>query len=294
MFLRKICLLGGLLVAGMTSGPAASRAADAGKGLPLPARWEYSMDGGKTFSPKAPAIASDRVPNEGKDSLVARATFDVADPDQIGLVKLLVGQAEGAFALTDAESVDRYNVRTKPNLTKMRLVLNGRETAAGLAPYTLYRYVPIDPKLLNKGPNSLVVSGVYWMQFAAPLRGELRLETVPANTVELDRQPVLGAIGADYFGVAARSIAPAEFTITVRPLDPPGAESRQKIARTRQMKARVPLAKGIRRFQYSVTVSAGGAARTYGPYAVRVPPFARDSASPWRAIRLSTGATTNG
>jgi hypothetical protein len=273
MFSRKMSLLGVLLVAGMTCGPAASGGDDPAQGPLLPARWEYSMDGGKTFLPDAPTITWGHSPNERKDSVIARATFDVADPDKVGLIKLMVGGTEGAFALTDADSVDRYNVRTRPNLTKMKLALNNRETDAGLAPCTLYRYVPIDPTLVKKGPNTLVVSGVYWFQFAPPTPAPLRLAAIPASLPELDRLPVLGAIGEDYFAVAARSIAPAQFLVAVKPLDPAGAERQYKAERTRQMKIRVPLPAGTRKFQYSVAVSAGGAAKTYGPYEVRMPAF---------------------
>jgi hypothetical protein len=106
----------------------------------------------------------------------ASVPFETEDPAGIGLLKLTFPGDKGGFALTTADSVDRYNVGTRPNLTMMKLVINGAETDGGQAPYTLYRYVPIDPALLKTGANALTVSGVYWFQLAAPMPAPLLLE----------------------------------------------------------------------------------------------------------------------
>lgn len=259
------------LVAGVLAGRPASAVDEYARGTPLAAKWEYSMDGGKTFSPQAPTITAKRTADDAADSVTARATFEVADPDAIGLIKLMVGEIDGSVALTDAESIDRYNVGTRPNLTMMKMTINGQPTDAGLSPATLYRYAPIDPKLVKKGANEMTVSGVYWFQLAEATAGSLRLLTLPANVVELDRLPVITAISDEAFGLAARSLIPAEFTVTVKPLDPAGDETKQKIERTRQLKARLTVPKGTRKLQYTVAVSAGGASKSYGPYEVKMP-----------------------
>ncbi|MCE9548405.1 MAG: hypothetical protein K8T25_23265 [Planctomycetia bacterium] len=260
-------------VASMILLPAAvALGADITKGQPLAAKWEYSVDGGKTFGPMPPTIPATRTPDE-KNKIVARTTFVIEDPAKIGLLKLMTEGNDGALALTDAESIDRYNVGSKPNLTKTQLVLNGAATDAGHAPYTLYRYLGIDPKLLKKGENTLQVSGTFWFQLTSPLPGGLRLETLPVDVVELDRPPVLGAIGEDFFTVAARSVIPATFTVTATPLEPAGPEQKTSFERAKQLKARVAIPKGTHKFRYSITTSAGGASKTVGPFDVTMPTF---------------------
>ncbi|MCE5279293.1 MAG: hypothetical protein ABFD92_11135 [Planctomycetaceae bacterium] len=267
---RTFCILA---AAGFLWAPAATGADEPFKTTPVQAQWQYSMDGGKTFSPQAPTITWKRTADE-KDAVVATATFEIADPAALGVVRLRVGDVDGAFAVTDAETIDRYNVGAKPNLTKMKLVLNGAAIDSGLAPNTLYRCVPIDAQLLKKGANTLTVSGVYWFQLADPMACPLRLEAVSANTPVLDRLPVLGAIGEDYFTLAARAVVPAAFTITVKPLaGAPGVPIQHTVERAMQMKARVPLPRGVRSFEYSMSVRAGAAEKTYGPYQVRMPTF---------------------
>src|SRR5262249_50744602 len=73
--------------------------------------------------------------------------------------------------------------------------------------------------------------------------------------------------------LTARSVIPVAFTVGVTPLDPPGAEQRHAFDRARQLKARMPIPKGTRRFRYSITLSAGGASKMVGPFEVAMPTF---------------------
>ena len=243
------------------------------KGTPLPAAWTYSKDGGKTFSEKAPMVSPTRTPLP-KDAVAARATFTIDDPAKIGALKLITHGDQGAITLTTARSVDRYNVGSRPVLTEAKLVVNGKKTVSGHLPYTLYRYLTIDPALLKKGTNTLTVSGIFWFSYTkAPLPASLRLETTSADLAMLDRHPVLGPVGKDYFGLAARAIIPSTFTVTAQPFDPAGKATSHKFPRSRVLKARIGFPAGTKRFRYSVTVKAGGASKKYGPYDVAVPVF---------------------
>jgi hypothetical protein len=241
-------------------------------GKPLAAKWEYSTDGGKTFVPGAPMIPPSRVPDE-KNQVAARAVFTIDDPTAIGLLKLMTHGVEGGLALSDARSVDRYNVGSRPNLTNTRLKLNAAATTAGHVPYTLYRYLSIDPALLRKGENKLTVSGLFWFSARdqTPLPGSLRLETLPTDVATLDRHPVLGQVDGESFSLSARSVIPVEFSVTAQSLDPPGEPKTHPLGRRRLLKTKVPLPKGTKKFRYTVNVSAAEKTKKYGPYNVVVP-----------------------
>jgi len=261
------------IVAGILNLGRAAVAPEATKGQPLAANWEYSLDGGKIFAAQPPMIEAFRAPEE-RFRVVARCKFTIEDPAKIGLLKLISGADDaGALALSDADGVDRRNCGARPILVKTQLVLNGTPTDAGHAPYTLYRYFSIDPAQLKKGENTLDVSGTFWFQQSGPLPGVLRLETLPASAVEFDRPPVLCAIGEDFFSLTARSVIPAEFTVAVTPLEPAGPEQKHPFPRAMQLKAKVPLPKGTRKFRYTLTGTAGGGAKQLGPFEVTVPTF---------------------
>ena len=271
--MRRASLAFIVLTGILARAPAADPTPKDPKGTPLPAAWTYSKDGGKTFSDKAPMVSPTRTPIP-KDAVTARATFTIDDPEKIGALKLITHGDQGAITLTTARSVDRYNVGSRPVLTEAKLVLNGKETASGHLPYTLYRYLTIDAALLKKGTNTLTVSGVFWFAyFKDPLPASLRLETIPADLAVLDRHPVLGPVGPDYFAFAARAVIPSTFTVTAEPLDPAGKAATHEFPRSRVLKARIPLPAGTKRFRYSVTVKTGRTAKTYGPYDVAAPVF---------------------
>ena len=95
-------------------------------GRVLAEKWEYSTDGGKTFGPEAPKISgSHTVPTRAD---VARTKFTIDDPAQIGLLKIAFTSGRGALALTNAASVDRYNVGACPTLMSTKITLNGEAT----------------------------------------------------------------------------------------------------------------------------------------------------------------------
>ncbi|MDP6544066.1 MAG: hypothetical protein QGH60_08765 [Phycisphaerae bacterium] len=271
--MRRVSLALIVLIAIVARTSAADPAPGGAKGTPLPAKWTYSKDGGKTFSDKAPMVSPTRTPLP-KDAVTARATFTIDDPAKVGALKLITHGDQGAITLTTARSVDRYNVGSRPVLTEAKLAINGKTTTSGHLPYTLYRYLTIDPALLKKGANTLTVSGIFWFSYTKdPLPASLRLETISADLAMLDRHPVLGPVGPDHFAFAARAVIPSTFSVTTEPLDPPGDTTLVEFPRSRVLKARIPLPTGTKRFRYRLTVKAGRAAKEYGPYDVAVPVF---------------------
>jgi hypothetical protein len=108
------------------------------EGTVLPAKWAYSIDGGTTWNAEAPKITARNGPNAQRRD-AAKAEFSIADPAKIGILKIATKDPRGAFALTDADSVDRYNVGSCPTLLETKIVLNGKATELGHDPNTLYR-----------------------------------------------------------------------------------------------------------------------------------------------------------
>ena len=261
----------GALLAIIGSVSAVFSAEDPYSGTLLPATWEYSTDGGKTFGPDAPKVPGTHDVTERSDA--ARATFEIDDPSQIGLLKIAMASGRGGFALTSANSVDRYNVGTCPTMLNTKIVLNGEETTAGHLPYTLYASLSIDPNLLKQGTNRLELHGELWHKNydKGEVPADIQLETLPTDRAVLDRLPMLGMIAEDYFGLACRAVIPSTFAVEVEPLEPAGSAVKHEFPRSRVLKARVPLPAGSRKFRYTVTVQAGEASKRYGPYEAQVP-----------------------
>ena len=240
-------------------------------GKVLAAKWEYSTDGGKTFGAESAKIGGSHTVPKRADA--ARVKFTIDDPAQVGLLKIAMTSGRGAIALTSAASVDRYNVGTCPNMMDTKITLNDQDTDLGHLPNTLYAYLSIDSTLLKKGENTLELSGTLWHKCydQGNVPTDMQLEVLPTNLAVLDRAPILGMITPEYFGLAARAIIPGTFTVSVTPIEPPGAAAEHSFPRTQQMRTQVPLPAGTKRFRYSVTVHAGGASKSYGPYEAKVP-----------------------
>jgi len=237
----------------------------------LPAKWEYSTDGGKTFASEPAKIGGTHTVPKRADA--ARVRFTIEDPAQVGLLKIAMASGDGAFALTSAASVDRYNVGACPTMMDTKIVLNGQSTDLGLIHNTLYAYLGIDRNLLKKGENTLDLSGTWWHKNYG--KGEvpvaIQLEVLSTNLAVLDRPPMLGMVAPTYFGISTRAVIPSSFKVAVTPVDPPGLAVEHSFPRTQLLRTEVPLPEGTKHFRYCVTVEAGGATKTYGPYEVKVP-----------------------
>ncbi len=73
----------------LTAAAAATAMADDSltAGTVLPARWTYSVDGGKTWKAEAPKITGSNA-QYGHREDVAKAEFTIADPAKIGILKI--------------------------------------------------------------------------------------------------------------------------------------------------------------------------------------------------------------
>jgi len=210
------------------------------------AKWLFSSDEGKTFTLETLEVQ----PNE-RASVIAQVTFTVDDPSGVG--GLFYVPARG------------WN----PSLTLNEKALAG--------PIRRMRYVwfPMDPKdYLVKGKNVLLARGAVHNKGKEPMKVQIpgRFELVPPEMVGIQTGPILGAAGADFFTLTCRTNMPAAVTVTAEPVDPAGGE---KTSAASQLgfyhRLRVPLAKGTRKFKYTVTSQAGKASKTDGPITVTVP-----------------------
>ena len=236
--------------AALIAWPAASAQQTGAKDLLAGAAWTFSADGGKTFT-----LDSLQAKPPGQTNFVARATFRIDDPAQIGGLWLIPGQG----------------------LRQPSFTLNGKDVAGPL-PRMTYRVFPMDPeKYLVRGENVLVARGavVNKGQAPVPILLPTRLEAYPPQMVGIRTGPILGAIAQDYFTVTCRTNMPAKVVVTARPVEPAGGgETSAASQRGFYHRLRVPIPKGTRKFSYTVTSHAGQAKKTDGPITVKVPALA--------------------
>ncbi len=157
------------------------------------AKWHYSTDGGKTFSPTWPGPVAD------KTAMLARAEFQAGDTSGWAGLELnheMGGDSEVVFALNGAR-------------------LQGPEELEGVF---LRTFPAIDPHLLIAGTNVLTMQwqhrkpkGFLVVQ-AAP---RVSLSVLQASDLEITTGPVLGARGDDYVTVSCRTNLPAKVTVRV-------------------------------------------------------------------------------
>lgn len=245
---------------------------------PLAARWEFSTDNGATFAAAMPAEIN---PGTVK-TIVARGTFAVEDPAAIACLWLGMENAsndndvsEGGFCLGDAETAGGRECGVNPLWQNARVEVNGKSPAGPLAGMT-YRQMPIGGDVLVKGQNTLTVSGNPWRinSPSSVTLKPLRLTRAAPQPAEIGVGPVLGMVGPDFFTVSLRTRIPAAVTVSAKAgSEVTGASS--PVGFYHQLK--VPLAKGVRTFTYTVVSKVGGAEVSAGPFEARRPAFDGDS-----------------
>ncbi len=298
---------------------AESAAADKPLDLLRQAKWEYSIDGGKTFS-AAPAVG---VESNGK--VVARTEFDA--PDSAAYVVL---------ELTPAADF-------KP---QAKFMLNGRPVNGPLDKMQ-YRTIPaIDPGMLVKGVNTLTAA--FSLNTTSKKPGESKkdeaakkeatkkdatkkdaaaqgatkkgatkkdatkkevkqylAESVPkmnialaglgADRLKFESGPVLGAFGDDYFSAACRTNMPAAVRLTATPLTQSSggagaAKPLEPLVATSTVglfhRFRVAKTKDFRQFRYELEATCGTTKVRTGPFEVKLPDF-EDTASGKNALRFA-------
>ena len=250
MFRRKFPVLtivwALVIVTAVTAAPAEEAAA---KDALARAAWTFSSDGGKTF-----ALRSLEIPAGATINVVARATFKVDDPAAVGGVRVMAGRL----------------------LTNAGFKLNGKQVTGPL-PGMLYYAVPVDPRVyLTNGENVLIVTGSAKNRSSVPMDVQLRvyLELYPPAMVSVQTGPMLGVIGPDFFTLTCRTNMPAEVTVTAQPIEPAGgAKTSVTSPRGFYHRLRVPLAKGTRKFSYTVTCQVGTFKKTGELVRVGIPAF---------------------
>ncbi|MCK4625803.1 MAG: metallophosphoesterase [Phycisphaerae bacterium] len=159
------------------------------KDLLVSAKWTYSLDGGKTFSPTPPTIKA-----ETTAEVLARTEFEVSDTAGFVVLELTHGLTGG----------------------RVKFSLNGSEVK-GPMKGMYYKTIPaIDAKLLKKGKNVLsvdiAIKNVSTRRRKAKdiqLKIAMRLAALKAEHLRIQTGPILGAFGKDYFTVTCRTNMPA-------------------------------------------------------------------------------------
>jgi predicted phosphodiesterase len=152
------------------------------------ASWQYSTDGGRSFSPQWPADA------KGPMTLMARAEFPAGD----------TARAAGLELTHDLET------KSKPTFALDGTTLEGPHVLGGV----FLRTIPaIDPHVLAAGTNALTMQ---WQlrkgkdPSAAP---HVSLSMLHPSDLKLLTGPILGARGDDYITISCRTNLPAQVTV---------------------------------------------------------------------------------
>jgi 3',5'-cyclic AMP phosphodiesterase CpdA len=168
--------------------PAASQPAE----LLAGAIWQYSADGGATFSSQWPAEAT------GKVSMIAKAGFQAGD-------------MAGCQALELTHNLDP---KSNPVFT-----INGKtlEGPKELPAVTFRTFPAIPPNIVVQGNNVLTIT---WQpiqaatsQPAASKPPQFSLTALRAGDLKVVTGPILGARGDDYITVSCRTNMPAKVTV---------------------------------------------------------------------------------
>ncbi|MHB1033780.1 MAG: metallophosphoesterase family protein [Pirellulales bacterium] len=264
------------------------------------AKWEYSIDGGKTFA-AAPAVG---VESNGK--IVARTDFDAPDAAAYIVLELTPG------------------ADFKP---EAKFTLNGRAVKGPLDKMQ-YRTIPaIDPGMLVKGKNTLTAT--FNLKTTSKKPGQSKTpeaksaaktsspgektttatkkdagkpaaaqpvkqylaESVPkmsialaglgADRLKFESGPILGAFGDDYFSATCRTNMPAAVRLTAtgsaQPSDGAAAKTLEPLVETSPVglfhRFRVARPKEFREFRYELEATCGATKVRTGPFAVKLPDF---------------------
>ena len=165
--------------------------------------WEFSGDDGKTWAADPPAV-----PGGTLGVLLARASFDIADP-----------AAARFWALSHA----------LPPRMDLSYSLNGAEVAAPL-PGMYYRTIPAIPAArLRRGRNEVLARiridnrpprrDPNRVMADVDLRPPRQLPTLTGQTLAFKTGPILGAFEDDSFSVTIRTSVPAPVKLTATETD---------------------------------------------------------------------------
>lgn len=167
------------------------------------AAWEYSTDGGKTFSQQSPVVPAGK-----KVKIVARTFFDLPDGGLFGELEPGEHHSWSVLELTHGLSYSWKPV----------FELNGK-AVKGPLDGMFYRTIPaIDAALLREGKKNVLTAGFTVhnrrrgkKDISAAVK--MSLAALVAEDLKIQTGPILGAFGDDYFSVTCRTNMPATVTL---------------------------------------------------------------------------------
>ncbi|MCE5324877.1 MAG: hypothetical protein LLG01_00535 [Planctomycetaceae bacterium] len=296
MHQMKASLVLGLVIAAAIALAAPLRAEEANgpfeniKFTPVAATWQYSNDGGKTFSAKVlpPPPPGRESPKDHVDTsmyqYVWKGTFDIPDPAKVAgaFVRIFENSSLPAGPrasicngdLTAASGGYWKDLGYCPTLLDAVIKLNGKEIELAHGPMLQF-WVPLIG--LQAGANTIEMSGhVYSFWGGGGARGPssaldakiIAAEPQPAN---IFNGPILGDFGGGYFTLACRTQLPADLTIEATPVEPPGPPVTVTSKGAVWHRVRVEVPKGTSKLTYTVSAKVGQHVTKRGPYAVTLP-----------------------
>lgn len=186
-----LCLLAGVTLAEKT--PRATTSPTLPKNWLADATWEYSTDGGKTFSTTPPQAP--RTPTKTLVEVLARTTFTSKTPSPPVCLQL-------ENALIDGWIAPQYRLNKAP--------------VFGPLPKVRYRTIPAIPTiyLAKKPPHKNTLTAAYTLTAGKNAKIKPALFGMTPKQLRFDVTPVLGAFGPEHLMLTVRTNLPA--TVTLR------------------------------------------------------------------------------
>lgn len=257
------------------------------KAAPVAVTWQYSNDGGKTYSDKPhPAPPAGREPRPGNPTypFAWKGTFEIADPAKVAelWVRIFEEHSEGnapRATICNGDLIAASGGYWKdlgfcPTLLDAVIMLNGKEVPIAQGPILQF-WVPLTGEIV-KGKNTIELRGHVYT-FGADGSAKIvqaldaRMIAAEPQPAEINNGPILGDFGDGYFTLACRTQMPAEVTVEATPTEPAGpavsAVSAGKI--WHRMKVEVP--QGTRKLSYRVSAKVGPHVTIRGPYTLKLP-----------------------
>ncbi|MCE9547713.1 MAG: hypothetical protein K8T25_19760 [Planctomycetia bacterium] len=304
MLLTKSALVPGLVAAAVVAISATVLAEEPNgpfeniKFSPVTVAWQYSNDGGQTFSDKphpAPPPGPDPRSAGGKSyPFVWKGTFELADPAKTaGLWVRMFEEHTGGNAprasicngdLVAASGGYWKDLGFCPTLLDAAITLNGKEVPIAHGPIVQF-WVPLIGEF-QKGENTVELRGnvyTYWggAAYTGKANGpvmalDARVISAEPQPCEIFNGPLLGDFGDGYFTLACRTQLPAELTVEAKPVEANSAEPAgaavtavSKLGIWHRVKVEVP--KGTRQISYTLSAKVGPHVTKRGPFTLTLP-----------------------
>ena len=244
---------------------------------PLAATWQFSSDGGKTFSGDPPPGASP-AQEKGTFPLAIRGTFEVDDPSQIAALWVRIAE-EGESpraSICNGDLVAASGSYWKdlgfcPTLLNARITLNGKPVKLTRGPM-LYFWLPLEGEI-HQGANTIELAGdcyTYWLGMPAKAI-TARLLAAEPQPAAIYNGPLLGDFGDGYFTLACRTQLPAELTVEATPTEPAGEPIQVTSSKSIWHRVKVEVPPETKLLTYRLTARVGAHQTSRGPYTMRFP-----------------------